>query len=69
MDTCVVHDNHRVRAREFVHVVKKSVDKTVELFCSIRVIFDGKVEDPIEGECRKNRVTVDLVRLIYNCCD
>ena len=58
MDTGVVHDNDQVGARELVHIVKESINETVKFLCSVRVILDNKMEDPIKGEGRKDRVAV-----------
>ena len=58
MDTGVVHDNDRVGARELVHIVKESIDETVEFLRSVRVILHSKMDDPIKGEGRKDRVAV-----------
>lgn len=58
MDTGIIHNDDRVGTRELVHVVQESIDKTVELFCGVRVVLNSKMEDPIEREGRKNRVAV-----------
>ena len=50
VDAGVVHDNDQIRARKLVNVVKKSIDKTIELFCSIRVVLNSKMQYPIERE-------------------
>ena len=58
VDAGVVHDNYWVGVGELIHVVKESVDKTVEFLRSVWVVFNSKVENPIMGESRKNRVSV-----------
>ena len=54
MDTGIIHDDDRVQTREWIHVVEKSINETIELFCSIRMVFNSEVEDPIERESGKN---------------
>jgi hypothetical protein len=58
MNTGVVHDNDRVGTRILIHVVEESINKTIEFLCSIGVVLDSKMEDPIKREGRKNRVSV-----------
>ena len=56
MNTCVVHNDHRIRARERVHDIQKSVDKTIELLGCIWMIFHSEVQDAIKGKCGKDGV-------------
>lgn len=58
MDTGIVHNDDQVGAGELVHVVKETINKTIELLTCIWVVFNGEVEDTIEREGGKNRVTV-----------
>lgn len=62
MDTCIVHNDDRVWARELIHVVEKTINKTVKLFRSVRVVFNNEVKDPIERKGGKNRVSVNPIR-------
>jgi hypothetical protein len=61
MDACVIHDDDRIWPGEQVHDIQKSVNKTVELPGCVRVVFHRKVQNPVKGESRKDRVPRGLL--------